>query len=162
MRYAVITPSGELAHHGDRFGTEDVDWDAVIGVEGKARVSLRSDLAATGWVNDVGLLDPSRYPRNIVGSCLLAAFGAAVQPYAGPVVVTGWNPEWTKVGLSEICNLPEPVTFLDTVHGDILKALAGQTPRDLSPSWAESMREIADHVRTAPTPGLTIRSVRLR
>ncbi|MEU7403854.1 hypothetical protein [Streptomyces sp. NPDC044948] len=149
MRYAVIAPDGELTHHEGH-----PDWDTVIGPEGKARVFLPG-VAVAGWVNDIGLLDPAKYPRNIVGSCMLACFRARVQPYAGPIVFTGWHPR------TEIGPLPEP-EFLDTVHGDVLKALAGQTPRDLTPSWAQTMREIADHARTAPTPGLTVRTVKLR
>lgn len=155
MRYAVITPDGELTHHDGA-----LDWRAVLGPEGRARVNLPG-LALSGWVNDCGLLDPKRYPRNIVASCVLIALGAAEQPYAGPVVFTGWNPDNTWRGLTEICSLPQPVEHLDVVHGDVLKALAGQTPRELSPSWAEQMREYAEHVRTAPTPGITIRPVRL-
>ncbi|EST24493.1 hypothetical protein [Streptomyces roseochromogenus] len=155
MRYATITPDGELAHHDD-----EPDWHALVGPENKARVSLRG-LAVTGWVNDVGLLLPERYPRNVIGSCVLASLGAAVQPYAGTIVLTGWNPDNTPRGLLEIEPLPQPVHHLDTVHGDVLKALAGQTPRELSPSWAESMREVAEHVRTAPAPSLTLRPVRL-
>ncbi|GAB2714817.1 hypothetical protein [Streptomyces bullii] len=155
MRYAVIAPDGELTHHDG-----EPDWDTLLGPKGKARVHLPG-LAVTGWVNDVGLLYPERYPRNITGSCVLAAFGAPIQPYAGPVVFTGWNPDNTPLGLLELCSLPQPVTVLDTVHGDVLKALAGQTPRELSPSWAEQMREIAEHARTAPSPGITVRTVRL-
>ncbi|MGW0993473.1 hypothetical protein ACWD5V_09215 [Streptomyces sp. NPDC002523] len=155
MRYAVIAADGELTHHDD-----EPDWGLLLGPEVKARVQLPG-LAVTGWANDIGLLYPDRYPRNIVGSCVLAALGASIQPYAGAVVFTGWNPDNTPLGLLEICSLPKPVTALDTVHGDVLKALAGQTPRDFSPSWAESMREIADHVRTGPTPSLTVRMVRL-
>lgn len=156
MRYAIISTEGDLSHHDGR-----LNWDAVIGPEGKARVNLPG-LAAAGWVNDVGLFYPKRYPRNVVGSCVLAAFGANVQPYAGPIVLTGWNPVNTARGLLEIESLPKPVETLDTVHGDVLKALAGQTPREMSPSWAEQIREIADHARTAPTPGVTIRTVTLR
>ncbi|MEU3899800.1 hypothetical protein [Streptomyces sp. NPDC045251] len=148
MRYALIAPDGELTHH-DGYP----DWDTVVGPEGKVRVRVPG-AAVAGWVNDVGLLDPQRYPRNVVGSCVLATLGAIVQPYAGPIVFTGWHPH------TEIGPLPEP-EFLDTVHGDVVKALAGQTPRDLSPSWAEAMREIADHARTASTPGLTVRTVKL-
>ncbi|MCM1977190.1 hypothetical protein [Streptomyces sp. G1] len=155
MRYAIISPEGELTHH-----TGDIDWNQVIGVEGKARVHLPG-AAMTGWVNDCGLLDPSRYPRNIVGACVLATLRARIQPYAGPVVFTGWNPDNTPLGLTEIEPLPEP-ELLDMVHGDVVKALAGQTPRQLSPSWAEQMREIAEHARTGPVPGLTIRAVTLR
>ena len=155
MRYAVIATDGELTHHD-----AGLDFKAVIGPEGRARVHLPG-LAVTGWVNDVGLLRPLRYPFNQVGSLVLAALGASIQPYNGPVVFTGWDPDNAARGLTEICPLPEPVTALDTVHGDVLKALAGQTPRDLSPSWAEQMREIADHIRTAPTPTLTVRTVQL-
>ncbi|MEU9208480.1 hypothetical protein AB0D27_11135 [Streptomyces sp. NPDC048415] len=152
--HAVIAADGELTHHHG-----EPDWDTLVGVEGKARVNLPRLLVA-GWVNDVGLRYPDRFPRNITGSCVLAALGAPLQPYAGPVVFTGWHPDNTALGLLEICSLPEPVDVLDTVHGDVLKALAGQTPRDLSPSWAEQMREIAEHVRTAPTPTLTVRTVK--
>ncbi|MEW2250454.1 hypothetical protein AB0907_24310 [Streptomyces sp. NPDC006975] len=156
MRYAIIAADGDLTHHDG-----DLNWDAVIGPEGKDRVRLHPSLAVAAFVNDVGLYYPDRYPRNVVGSCVLASFGAPVQPYAGPIVFTGWDPANTPLGLSEICSLPQPVETLDTVHGDVLKALAKQTPRELSPSWAESMREIAEHVRTAPTPGITLRTVRL-
>ncbi|MFE6362911.1 hypothetical protein ACFVP3_23295 [Streptomyces sp. NPDC057806] len=155
MRYSVISPEGELTHHDGH-----LDWNRVIGVEGKARVFLPG-LAVAGWVNDIGLLDPKRFPRNIIGSCVLAALRARVQPYAGPIVLTGWNPDNTGRGLTEIESLPKP-EFLDTVHGDVVKALAGHTPRELSPSWAESMREIAEEVRTGPVPGITIRPVRTR
>ncbi|MEI5520737.1 hypothetical protein WB388_08990 [Streptomyces brasiliscabiei] len=156
MRYAVIAADGELTHHDGL-----LDWHKVIGPEGKARVHLHG-LAVAGWVNDCGLYDPKAYPRNITGSCVLAALGASIQPYAGPVVFTGWNPDNTRRGLIEIEPLPKPVEHLDTVHGDVLKALAGQTPRAMSESWAEQIREIAEHARTAPTPGITIRTVTLR
>ncbi|MFJ9114424.1 hypothetical protein ACIRJO_02625 [Streptomyces sp. NPDC102394] len=156
MRYAIIAADGELTHHDTL-----LDWQRVIGPEGKARINLPG-LAVAGWANDVGLLDPKRYPRNPVASCVLAALGANIQPYAGPIVFTGWNPAKTLLGVPEIEPLPQPVDILDTVHGDVLKALAGQTPRAMSPSWGEQMREIAEHARTAPTPGITIRPVSLR
>jgi hypothetical protein len=156
MRYATITADGQLVHADGR-----LDWDTVIGVEGKTRVSLHPSIAVAGWVNDVGLLYPKRYPFNVVGTCVLAALGARIQPYNGTVVFTGWNPANTSLGLLEIGPLPQPVDVLDTVHGDVLKALQGLTPRELSPSWAEQMREIAEHCRTAPTLGITIRTVKL-
>jgi hypothetical protein len=157
MRYAIITPDGNLTHHDG-----DLDWHTVIGPEGRARVRLDARTATAGWVNDCGLFDPKTYPRNPVGSCILYTLGAHIQPYAGPVVITGWNAANTARGLIEICDLPQNMRdALDDLHGDVLKALAGQTPRTYSPSWAEQTREIADHVRTAPTPGITIRTVRL-
>ncbi|MFI5973599.1 hypothetical protein [Streptomyces sp. NPDC051452] len=155
MRYALITSDGELTDHDDQ-----PDWDALVGTEGKARVHLPR-LAVTGWVSDDGLRFPDQYPRNVVGSCVLITLGARLQPYAGPIVLTGWDPTCTARGLPEICSMPRPTDFLDTVHGAVLKAINGQTPRDFSPSWAEQTREVAEHVRTAPSPRLTIRSVRL-
>src|SRR3546814_2113924 len=95
-----------------------------IGPEGKARVNLPG-LAVAGWANDVGLLFPKKYPRNVTGSCVLAALGSRVQPYAGPIVFTGWNPGNTPLGLLEIEPLPNS-EHLDLVHGDVLKALARQ------------------------------------
>lgn len=154
FRYAVISTDGELTHHEG-----EPDWHALLGPESKARVRLPGT-AVAGWVNDVGLLFPKRYPLNVVGSCVLVALRANVQPYHGPVVFTGWNPANTVLGLIEIEPLPQP-EFLDTVHGDVLKALADQTPRELSPSWAESMREVAEHVRAPFTPEITIRTVKL-
>jgi hypothetical protein len=156
IKHAVISVEGDLTHHEG-----EIDWDAVIGTEGKARVGLSSTVKASGWVNDVGHRFPERYPRNTVAACVLASLGAAVLPYAGSVVFTGWDPRNTALGLTEMCSLPDPVEVLDSIHGDVLKALAGQTPRDLSPSWAESMREIAAYTRTAAAPGLTVRPVRL-
>lgn len=156
IRYAVITPDGTLTHHEG-----EPDWQALIGVEPKARVRLHQALAVAGWVNDVGLLYPKRYPFNVVGTCVLVSLGANPQPYNGNVVFTGWNPSNTPLGLCEIGPLPQPVGFLDTVHGDVHKALAGLTPRELSPSWAEQMREVAAHCRTAPAPTLTVRPVAL-
>lgn len=153
MRYAVISSEGELTHHD-----AELDWDTVIGPEGKVRVHL-PELAVAGWVNDCGLRHPEKYPRNVTGSCVLAALGANIQPYAGPIAFTGWNPGNTPLGPLEIESLPQPVTALDSVHGAVLKAIAGGTPREMSPSWAEQIREIAEHVRTAPTPGLTVREV---
>ncbi|WP_416976647.1 hypothetical protein [Streptomyces sp. T028] len=154
MRYAVVAPDGTLTHH-----TGEPDWPALLGPEGKARVHLPG-AAVAGWANDVGLLFPKRYPLNVVGSCVLIALGANVQPYHGAVVLTGWNPANTPRGLLEMEPLPQP-EFLDTVHGDVVKALAGQTPRELSPSWAESMREVAEHIRAPFTPEITIRTVKL-
>lgn len=158
MRYAILTTDGELTqHHGD------IDWHAVVGPEGKVRVSMRSDLTVAAYVNDCGLRFPKRYPRNVVGTCLLATLGAAPDPKAGPIVLVGWNPANTFRGLSEIVPLVEArADAIAVIHGEVRRALAGDPPRDMSPSWGEWVREIAEHARTAPTPGITIRPVTLR
>ncbi|MFD0852378.1 hypothetical protein ACFQ07_09095, partial [Actinomadura adrarensis] len=82
--YALITVDGALEF---RKGN---DWRDQLGPEGRARV--RTDEPLAGFVNDCGLLFPEKYPRNVVGSLVLVALGAPIQPYAGPVVITGWGP----------------------------------------------------------------------
>lgn len=149
MCWAVIAVDGELTHHHG-----ELDWDTVIGPEGKDRVRL-PDLAVSGWVNDVGHVLPEKYPRNVVGSCVLIALGALQQPYAGPVVLTGWNPRNTELGLSEIVPLPSP-EFLTSFHRDVQAALNDQPVRHPA-KWVDAIREFAEMVRTADTPTITFR-----
>ncbi|MFE2469787.1 hypothetical protein [Streptomyces mirabilis] len=157
MSYALLATDGELSRHDGK-----VDWQTALGPEGRVRVSLLPNLAFAAYVNDCGLRYPDRYPRNEVGSCLLVALGANPQPYAGSIVFVGWNAANTARGLIEIEPLfPAIADMVDEIHGDVRRALAGDQPRDLSPSWGEQMREVAEHVRTAPTPTLTVRPVTL-
>lgn len=149
MKYAIIAPGGELTHHDG-----ELDWDSVIGPEGWARVRLHPSLAVTGFVNDVGHLFPEKYPRNVVGSCVLLALGAHAQPYAGPVVMTGWDPRNTELGRVEIVPLPNP-EFLTELHRDIQAALDGRPVTGQHPLWADAIRETAEMVRTADTPTIT-------
>ncbi|MEV6791318.1 hypothetical protein AB0M87_04800 [Streptomyces sp. NPDC051320] len=153
MKYIVISNEGDLTEHDGH-----LDFRTLLGPEGKARVLLHSAYAAAGWVNDCGLLFPQQYPRNVIGSCVLAAMGADMQPYAGPIVFTGWDVANTALGRLELLDtfrpgLPELIALC---HANVRRALAGEPVVDLTPSWAEQTREIADHVRTAATPGLTI------
>ncbi|MEV7871454.1 hypothetical protein AB0P17_36385 [Streptomyces sp. NPDC088124] len=153
MRYAVISPEGTLSIHHD---TEPVDVETLVGPEGRARVRLLPSFGTAGWVNDCGLALPERYPRNVVGSCVLYAFGAALQPYAGPVVLTGWSPNGAG---SEVCSLDMPDVMLVSIHADVRRALANQRLKDFTPSFGTQIREFAEHVRTAPTLGITITTV---
>ena len=157
MKCLLITPGGELTRHDG-----NLDWASVVGPEGRCRVALVPGLDVGAYVNDVGLRHQDRYPRNEIGSCLLVALGARIQPYAGTVVLVGWNAANTLRGRSEIVSMRDCVAdSITEVHGDVRRALAGDPPRELSPSWGEQMREVAEHVRTAPTPGLTLRTVTL-
>ncbi|MEU8907039.1 hypothetical protein [Streptomyces mirabilis] len=157
MSYALLATDGELRRHDGA-----VDWQAALGPEGHVRVSLLPNLALAAYVNDCGLRYPDRYPRNEVGSCLLVALGANPQPYAGSIVFVGWNAANTARGLIELESLrPALVDMVEEIHGDVRRALAGDPPRELSPSWGEQMREVAEHVRTASTPGITFRTVTL-
>ncbi|MFJ2004730.1 hypothetical protein [Streptomyces chartreusis] len=150
MSYLVITPNGDL---NPRLG--EVNWPAVIGPEGRQRVPLRPGLAVAAYVNDCGLRFPQKYPLNVVGSVLLAALDADMQPYAGAIVLVGWNAANTALGRTEIVplNLMRAELIAD-VHADVRRALAGDPPRDMSPSWAEQMREVAEHVQSAVVPPL--------
>jgi hypothetical protein len=155
MSYILITPAGDLTRH-----TGAVDWDAAVGPEGRTRVRLHPALAMTAYVNDCGLVLPDQYERNIPGTCLLACFGATTQPYAGTIAFVGWDAAAGLQGDSEIGPLsPHIADSIESIHGDVLRALAGDAPRDLSPSWGEQMREIAEDARTAPASGLTVRTV---
>ncbi|MFJ4365128.1 hypothetical protein ACIP4S_13350 [Streptomyces chartreusis] len=157
MRYAIIGTDGELTTHEG-----EPDWDTLVGPEGKVRVGLMPSLALAAYVNDCGHAFPDRYPRNVVGSCVLAALGAAPEPYAGAVVFVGWNAANTLRGQIEIVPLrPHLADSVADIHAEVRRALAGDLPRELSPSWAVQIREIAEYVATAETPGLTIREVRL-
>lgn len=155
MSHLLLAPDGELRRHDG-----DVDWPTAVGPEGRARVALKPGLAVAAYVNDCGHAFPEHYSRNIIGSCLVAALGAAPGPYAGTIVFVGWNAANTARGLTEIVPLSTGVAnAVADVYADVRRALAGDAPRDMSPSWGEQMREIAEHARTAPAPTLTVRTV---
>lgn len=158
MSYAWLTVDGEF-----HWETGEPDWPTLIGPEGRERVSMRPDLTVAAYVNGCGLNDPENYPRNIVGTCLLATLGAAPDPKAGTIVFVGWEAANTLRGISEIVPLTKVrADAIAVVHAEVRRALAGDPPREMSPSWGEWVREIAEHARTAPTPGITIRTVTLR
>ncbi|MEV4093838.1 hypothetical protein [Streptosporangium saharense] len=149
MRYALITTDGDLH-------IKDAAWPTIraeVGPEGPARVHISPIVTPElfcGWVNDCGLSLPDRYPRNLVGSLMLMALGAAEQPYAGPVVLTGWDP---PPGI-EMCDLVDhQVQGLLGIYRDIHAALAGQTGQ-----VADDIRAAIEWIRTCPVPALTIHS----
>ncbi len=160
MTFIIIDQDGDL-HRRDGDPTYDALVDAV-GPEGYNQVRLNPGYRLAGWANDCGLVMPDRYARNPVGSCLLGALGAAQQPYAGPLAVTGWDPHndgWEPV--------PVPDTILamvESLHTDVRTALAGgDVPHQscrcgCGADWAAEVRRYAETVRTGPTPGITILS----
>lgn len=157
MSYLLLAPDGDPVRHRG-----EVDWPAAIGPEGRARVALMPSLAVAAYVNDCGFHFPDRYPLNEAGSCLLGALGASPQPYHGNIVFVGWNAENTARGLVEIVPLAHGhANAVIEIHADVRRALAGDAPREMSPSWGEHIRELAEHARTAPTPTLTVRTVKL-
>jgi hypothetical protein len=110
MRYLVCEVDGTLREGGRRGDRLNI-INEEVGPEGWDRIRIRTGpfvgmLAA--FANDCGLLMPERYPRNVVGSCLLAVLGANMQPYAGPLVLTGWDDSDPAI---EVCGLSEPIVI---------------------------------------------------
>ncbi|MET7949252.1 hypothetical protein [Micromonospora sp. NPDC005324] len=99
-----------------------------------------------GWVDGDG--HPKGLPRNVVGSILLMALGAAQMPYAGPVVISGWHPTREITGL-EVTR--EQV--VRAVYARVCGALAGVVDTD---GFADAVRETARELQAAPTPALRV------
>jgi hypothetical protein len=128
------------------------DWKAAVRPHAPGRVAIPTLGALgewAGWVNDDS--HPLGLPRNLVGGLVLTGLGAAVMPYAGPVIITGWTTHGTP---TEVCDLTEAqiATILDC-HTDARAALAGE-PGQLY----DNARQVAEQMRTAPTPTITLLS----
>lgn len=154
MRYALITADGRLH-------IKDADWPAIraeVGPEGPAGVVIPPIAPIPnpwfrGWVNDCGHARPEVYSRNAIGSLVLIGLGAAVQPYTGPVVITGWDPNPYAEG-PETRGLDDvQAALIGWIHQDAIGALDGKPGAEF-----ESARAVAEWVRTCPAPTLTISS----
>lgn len=156
LRYLLVDVDGVAS-----FGSQP--WHQIRGLVGPpepaapVRVRLLPEWHMAGWVNDVGHLFPHMHPRNVVGSVLLASCGASQLPYAGRVIVTGAA---TWRGESEVAALDAAhVEALTTLTADIRKVLGlepGTPTMGCESSWARDVRTFAEHVRSGPTPGMTI------
>lgn len=162
MKYLVIDTDGQLYQRtAPRYDVALRD----VGPEGWARVRVDRTPPVLGplgaFVNDCGLIMPERYERNVVGACLLVAFGAGQQPYAGPIVITGWQED-----PYELSDEPEvrglnstQVDILRQVHGDVRKAVGldqGELAAPQADGWREAIVELAEMVRTGPVPAVRI------
>lgn len=90
----------------------------------------------------------------MVGSVLLACLGASQQPYAGPVVITGWDHSATWRGESEVRSLERfQVEALALLTADIRKVLGLEpgTPSIPAGPWAPDVLAFAEYVRSGPT-----------
>ncbi|WP_137991213.1 hypothetical protein [Streptomyces vilmorinianum] len=161
MKYAVI----DATFGGIALRDGEPDWDTLVGPEGRSHVRLHPSLMSAGWANDCGHLFPETYARNIVGSCLLVAMGASAQPYAGPIVITGWDylavltARWDDFTAgAEISSLQLPEDALLGMHRRVRAAISGAAePHSLEErDWIREMRDFADFVRHAPAPRLTV------
>ena len=150
MTYLIIDADGEL-HTQPATPTIDAINEAV-GPEGWAFVPITYSRLMRAFVNDCGLVLPDTYRRNPVGAGVLATLGASQQPYAGPVVITGWGKHsWTEiVGLDGF--LVQVVTRLHTAVTAAIGDPAAVT--EFGAEWGEQIRAYAEHVRTAETPAM--------
>lgn len=160
MRYALIDTEGQLT-----IGDKPVDYltllDDLVGPEGHNRIRLARELGCAAYVNDVGHRFPERYPRNVVGSVVLACLGAAPQPLAGPVLITGWDDSATWRDEVEIRDLPAAVAEgMYRPVADVRWALGLDEAKPDSAAvwdeeWVAGIRELAEYVRTADAPTVT-------
>jgi hypothetical protein len=137
--------------------------NAHVGEPGFAVVRFQPDsvtarLAAPGlayarvvaFVNDDGLVNGM--PRNVVGSVLLMILGAAMQPYAGPIVITGCDP---LNPVSEMVSLnPDQAAGLRRLHSDLAHVVQTTPVYEDLQSWQAGARRLAWCVREAPPPTL--------
>jgi hypothetical protein len=151
VTYIVIDTTGVLHVRPGRATIAAVDRE--VGPEGWAAVMLAAGEHLTGWVNDIGLTQPDLYPRNVVGSCVLATLGAAMNPYAGPAVITGRDAADPE-SAHPIDLGPESVRLVILLHSHVLEVLDGQ-PRAAT-SWGKALRRYAEQVAAGPTPTLQV------
>jgi len=150
FQYLVVETDGtaSVCESGSREQFLYTDVDTVVGVGGAGRVRLYHGWMMTGYVNDCGLV--RQLPRNVVGGVLLGVLGAGQQPYAGPVVVCGWDTRATYMGQLEVQGLTPPfVEALERIVAGIRIVLGideGTPSRD-DPAWAADVRMFADYIR---------------
>lgn len=153
MTFLVLPADGSLVVDPRPAGLGVVD--EFVGPEGHNRIRLNPGYRAAAWANDCGLLFPERYPRNIVGSCVLATLHAPQQPYAGALVITGYDYTEPQGGWPEDC--PDPlVTAVSNIHAAVQQVLAGQQPPVpwATPGWSREIRELAAVVADRPVHDL--------
>ncbi|MEV0616105.1 hypothetical protein AB0I81_22520 [Nonomuraea sp. NPDC050404] len=137
-RHVIIDLDGELH-------VAIGDWKARFRPHAPGRVTIPTLGALgewAGWINDDS--HPLGLPRNPIGGLVLTGLGANVIPYAGPIVITGWNPH----GPTEVCDLTEAqIATIADCHTDARAAMNGEEG-----ALYDRGRAVAEQMRTAPTP----------
>lgn len=149
MSFLVIDTNGALSHR-----TEKVGRDTINGVMPGGwfdLVRLPKDRSLYGFVDDSGHING--LPRNPVGSAMLVALGAPAYPYAGPVVITGWQEPDEATELRDLT--AEQVQRLTGMHRHIGEYLEGREPRD-ERQFAQHVRAYVEWVKTADAPPVTV------
>jgi len=149
MKFMKIYEDGFLAE------IEKADYMstlAEVGPEGWNRIQLTSSLSA--FVNDCSLLLPDRYKRNPIGGLTIIALGARLIPYAGPIVITGWDPSATNRDEPEIIGLtPLQVAMIRAANEMIDEIICCKTP-----DVREEVVNIANMINYGDIPPVTIRT----
>lgn len=147
MTFALIDTDGTLTIRPEHATRETINAAMPGGWFDMVRLHVAPDLF--GFVDDSGHING--LPRNPLGALMLAYLGAnaAGNPYAGPVVITGWCEPSDS---SEIRDLtPAQVAFLTERHGQLSDVLAG-SERWFSPEQRAEMLAYADFVAHGETP----------
>jgi hypothetical protein len=127
-----------------------------VGPEGWNRVQLTRDLAA--FVNDVGLILP-KYRRNPVGGALLHCLGAQPIPYAGPIVLAGWDELRTYGDEAEVVTLTDLQVGTLTYLARMVAAIVNGSTHTFESRTVAAVLAAAGSVRTGEVPGITVTSL---
>lgn len=139
MRHIVIAEDGALT-------VETSNPLAPYKEHGWNFVYTREHPCLRGFVSDRGFELAINYGRNPVGSVLLMCLGAGVQPYAGPVTITGWH------AVKEVTALGDGgLDYVTHLHDNVIAALTDQplvwpdlhSDAEHADAWVGAVREIA-------------------
>ncbi len=103
--------------------------EAIVGPEGWAPIRLAREYGVIGWMNEHALIATAgdgspAYPRNPVASCVLVTMRGPQQPYAGDVVLTGYD-YGSDGGWPE--DLPHnSLQAVQDIHAAVRRVLDGQ------------------------------------
>lgn len=155
MTYVVIETDGTVLDRVELPASERISQE----VGGPWDMTRSTQLRMAAFLHDTGV--PDGLPRNLLGSVLMACSFFHVQPYHGPIVLTGWD-EYGEP--TEVVDLnPEVVRLLHRLMTDIKVALGQEPPEaaslDCTEEWQTSVRGLAETLRAAPDPGMTLLTI---
>lgn len=136
--YVVLHPDGTLTEHPDP-ATSAAVRDAVGPFD---LFPIQAHLY--GYVNDDGLRHQDRYALNITGGAVVAALGAYPHVFAGPIVVTAWNPSGSGPEIRDLTY--QQAAMVRRTHAAVTQVLSGGTV-EAPAKWRDAVRLYADTVR---------------
>lgn len=154
--YVVMSEDGEMVVHRDQATIGRVREEITReGEKTPNTVYLDPESRMAGWVNDVSLITPALFGRNVVGSCVLVTMAAGQMAYAGPLVITGYNPRSTSGAPLDLT--VGQVEILTNIHTAVRSVLAGEPPTspNMPPGWAAAIVQFAEFVRDGGPPRMT-------